>query len=70
MGLTGLKDSLQFNRVVLCLSSGNPLVDSSGTSKVILRDRDAFFGAGISYLLLLEHYFFSCDKVIGAQKNE
>lgn len=52
MGLTGLKDSLQFNRVVLCLSSGNPLVDSSGTSKVILRDRDAFLGAGISYLLL------------------
>lgn len=52
MSFIGLKEHLRFKRVVVSLASGNPLVDSSGTSKVILRDRDAFLAAGKSYLLL------------------
>lgn len=52
MRLIGLKDKLRYNRVVVSIASGNPLVDSSGTSKVILRDRDVFLAAGKSYLLL------------------
>lgn len=52
MGLIELGKRLRSKKIILSFSSGNPLVDSSGTSKVILRDQCLFLSSGMSYLLL------------------
>lgn len=52
MGLIELGKRLRSKKIILSFSSGNPLVDSSGTSKVILRDQRIFLSSGMSYLLL------------------
>lgn len=50
--LRGIGDRAISDKAILSLSSGNPLVDSSGTSKVISRDMGLFMSEGYSYILL------------------